>query len=47
MRDSELTLEILSQIHESARKVVQRFQTISKPNDFTDTSAKMNRVKPG
>jgi uncharacterized protein with HEPN domain len=38
MRDNELILEILRQIEESAQKVVQRFQTISKPNDFTDTS---------
>lgn len=38
MRDNELILEILHQIQESARKVIQRFQTIRKPNDFTDTS---------
>lgn len=38
MRDNELVLEILHQIQESARKVIQRFQTIRKPNDFTDTS---------
>lgn len=44
MRDRELTLEILRQIHESAQKVVQRFQTISKPNDFTDTSAGIEKM---
>lgn len=38
MHDNELSLEILHQIQESAQKVVQRFQTIGKPNDFTDTS---------
>ncbi|WP_289020593.1 HepT-like ribonuclease domain-containing protein [Desulfobacter postgatei] len=37
MRDNELILEILHQIQESAQKVIQRFQIISKPNDFTDT----------
>jgi hypothetical protein len=39
MRDNELILEILHQIEKSARKVVQRFQAISKPKDFTDTPA--------
>lgn len=38
MRDNELLLEILHQIQESAQKVIQRFQIIHNPNDFTDTS---------
>ncbi len=37
MRDNELILEILHQIQDATQKVVQRFQKISKPNDFTDT----------
>jgi len=39
MRDKELILEILHQIQDSAQKVVQRFEIIRKPNDFTNTSA--------
>jgi hypothetical protein len=39
MRDNELILEILHQIEKSAQKVVQRFQAFSKPKDFTDTPA--------
>jgi len=38
MHDKELILEILHQVQESAQKVVQRFQKIRTPNDFTDTS---------
>ncbi|WP_035242124.1 HepT-like ribonuclease domain-containing protein [Desulfobacter vibrioformis] len=38
MRDNELLLEILHQIQESAQKIIQRFQIIHSPNDFTDTS---------
>ena len=44
MRDNELILEILHQIQKSAQKVVQRFQTISKPNDFTDTMAGVEKM---
>ena len=44
MRDNELILEILHQIRKSAQKVVQRFQAISKPNDFTDTSAGVEKM---
>ena len=44
MRDIELTLEILTQIQDAAQKVVQRFQVIDKPNDFSDTSAGMEKM---
>lgn len=44
MRDNELILETLHQIQESAQKVVQRFQTISNPNDFTNTSAGVEKM---
>ena len=44
MRDTELILEILHQIQKSALKVVQRFQAISKPNNFTDTSAGVEKM---
>jgi len=42
MPDTELTLEILHQIEDAAKKVVQRFQVINNPNDFTDA----DRVLP-
>lgn len=38
MHDKELILEILHQVQESAQKVVQRFEKVRTPNDFTDTS---------
>ena len=44
MRDIELTLEILKQIQNAAYKVVQRFQVINKPNDFSDTSAGVEKM---
>ena len=44
MRDNELTLEILYQIQDAAQKVVQRFQKISKPNDFTDTPSGVEKM---
>lgn len=44
MPDMELTLEILTQIQDAAQKVVQRFQIINKPNDFSDTSAGMEKM---
>jgi uncharacterized protein with HEPN domain len=44
MPDLELTLEILTQIQDAAQKVVQRFQIINKPNDFSDTSAGMEKM---
>jgi uncharacterized protein with HEPN domain len=44
MRDNELILEILHQIQESAQKVVQRFEPISRPNDFTDTTSGVEKM---
>lgn len=44
MHDNELILEILHQIQKSAQKVVQRFQVISKPNDFTDTPTGVEKM---
>jgi uncharacterized protein with HEPN domain len=44
MRDKELILEILHQIEGAAQKVVQRFEPICKPNDFTATSAGVEKM---
>ncbi|RLB88974.1 MAG: antitoxin [Deltaproteobacteria bacterium] len=44
MYDKELALEILQQIEDAAQKVVQRFQVIKNPNDFTDTAAGMEKM---
>lgn len=44
MRDNELVLEILYQIRDAAQKVVQRFQMINKPNDFTDTQTGFEKM---
>lgn len=44
MRDNELILEILHQIQKAAQRVVQRFQSIIKPNNFTDTSAGVEKM---
>lgn len=44
MRDNELLLEILHQIQESAQKIIQRFQIIHSPNDFTDTSGGVEKM---
>lgn len=44
MFDTELVIEILQQIQDAAQKVVQRFQIINKPNDFTDTSAGVEKM---
>lgn len=44
MYDEELTLEILHQIENASQKVVQRFQVIQNPNDFTDTAAGMEKM---
>jgi len=44
MHDAELVLEILRQIEDAARKVLQRFQVIKNPNDFTDTVAGMEKM---
>ncbi len=42
MHDKELALEILHQIETAAQKVVQRFEVINSPDDFTDTAAGYN-----
>ncbi len=44
MHDTELVLEILRQIEDAAQKVVQRFEVINNPNDFTDTAAGMEKM---
>jgi uncharacterized protein with HEPN domain len=44
MPDNELTLEIMQQIEDAAKKVVLRFQAINNPNDFTDTAAGMEKM---
>jgi uncharacterized protein with HEPN domain len=44
MPDNELTLEIIHQIEDAAKKVVLRFQAIKNPNDFTDTAAGMEKM---
>lgn len=44
MYDKELALEILHQIENAAQKVVQRFQVINNPNDFTDTAAGVEKM---
>ncbi|MCD4719417.1 MAG: hypothetical protein K8S13_06105 [Desulfobacula sp.] len=40
----ELVLEVLRQIEESAQKVIDRFQVIDEPGDFTDTPAGMEKM---
>lgn len=44
MPDNELTLEIIHQIEDAAKKIVVRFQAINNPNDFTDTAAGMEKM---
>jgi uncharacterized protein with HEPN domain len=44
MRDKELVLEILSQIHEATKKVMKRFEPIHSVADFTDSEAGMEKV---
>jgi len=44
MHDKDLTLEILYQIEDAAQKVVQRFQTIHEPHDFTGTLSGMEKM---
>lgn len=43
MFDKELVLEVLQQIEGAAQKVVDRFQIIDQPDDFTNTSAGMEK----
>ncbi|MDA3917574.1 MAG: DUF86 domain-containing protein [Deltaproteobacteria bacterium] len=44
MLDKELVLEVLRQIEEAAQKVIDRFQVISVPGDFTNTPAGMEKM---
>lgn len=44
MLNKELVLEILRQIEDSAQKVIDRFQIIDEPGDFTDTAAGMEKM---
>ena len=44
MYDRELALEILYQIEDAAQKVVQRFQIIHGPDDFTGTVSGMEKM---
>ncbi|HCY84543.1 MAG TPA: antitoxin [Desulfobacteraceae bacterium] len=44
MHDNALALEILRQIEEAARKVVQRFRVIKDPSDFSDSDAGMEKM---
>ncbi len=41
MRDKELVLEILSQIHEATKRVIKRFEPIRSVADFTNSEAGM------
>ena len=44
MHDKKLTLEILEQIYDSARKVLKRFEAIKSVNDFTDSETGMEKL---
>ncbi|MCF6249489.1 MAG: DUF86 domain-containing protein [Desulfobacula sp.] len=44
MHDKKLALEILLQIETAAQKVVQRFEVIDSPDDFTDIAAGMEKM---
>ena len=44
MYDKELALEILFQIETAAQKIVQRFEVIDSPDNFTDTAAGMEKM---
>lgn len=44
MYDKELAIEILHQIENAAQKVIQRFQVINNPNDFTDAAAGVEKM---
>jgi hypothetical protein len=45
MLNNELILEVLRQIEESSQKVIDRFQVIAEPRDFTDSPAGMEKCK--
>jgi len=44
MFDKELVLEVLRQIEEAAQKILDRFQVINVPGDFSDTPAGMEKM---
>jgi len=44
MRDKELVLEVLRQIEQAAEKIINRFKSIQKANDFTDSQAGMEKM---
>ena len=44
MLDKELALEVLRQIEEATQKIIDRFQVIDEPDDFTDTPAGMEKM---
>ena len=44
MRDKALALEILRQIEDAARKVIQRFKVIKHPGDFSDSDSGMEKM---
>jgi len=44
MPNEDLILEVLGQIEDAARKIVHRFQVIDQPDDFTNTSAGMEKM---
>ena len=44
MYDLNLALSILSQIHNSAQTILERFDSINSVNDFTDTPSGMEKL---
>ncbi len=44
MHNKELVLELLHQLKEATQKIVHRFQIISQPDDFSDSSAGMEKM---
>jgi uncharacterized protein with HEPN domain len=44
MRDEELVLEILSQIHDATKRVMKRFEPIHCAADFTDSESGMEKL---
>jgi uncharacterized protein with HEPN domain len=44
MHDKELILEVLRQIEEAAAKILARFQPVSQPSDFTDSSTGVDKL---
>jgi uncharacterized protein with HEPN domain len=44
MHNRELVLEILSQIYDSAQKVIKRFEPIKSTNEFTDSESGMEQL---